>query len=152
MDCSLPGFSVHGIFQARVLEWVAISFSRGSSWPRDQTQVSCIAGRRFILWATRVIIPKKRKYRGSAVRNTDMFIIQPLHLHCPSCHVYGTRSLSVCCWIPKPLEYWALKKELNENMLGQWTNKLVLFYFKGRGYSTPPYLWLDKQNSNGSCS
>ena len=40
-------------FQARVLEWVTISFSRGSSWPRDQTQVSCIAGRRFTLWATR---------------------------------------------------------------------------------------------------
>ena len=52
MDHSLPGFSVHGIFQARVLEWVAISFSRGSSWPRDQTHVSCIAGRRFTLWAT----------------------------------------------------------------------------------------------------
>ena len=47
MDCSLPGSSVHGIFQARVLEWVVISFSRGSSQPRDQTQVSCTAGRRF---------------------------------------------------------------------------------------------------------
>ena len=47
MDCSLPGFSVHGIFQARVLEWVAISFSRGSSGPRDRTQVSCIVGRCF---------------------------------------------------------------------------------------------------------
>ena len=53
MDCSLPGFFVHGIFQARVLEWVAISFSRGSSCPRDQTQASCIAGRCFTLWATR---------------------------------------------------------------------------------------------------
>ena len=53
MDCSLPGSSVHGILQARILEWVAISFSRGSSKPRDQTQVSCIAGRCFILWATR---------------------------------------------------------------------------------------------------
>ena len=42
MDCSLPGFSDHGIFQARVLEWVAISFSRGSSWPRDRTRVSRI--------------------------------------------------------------------------------------------------------------
>ena len=42
---SPPGSSVHGILQARVLEWVAISFSRGSSWPRDWTQVSCIAGR-----------------------------------------------------------------------------------------------------------
>ena len=52
VDCSLPGFSVHGILQARVLEWVAISFSRGSSQHRDWTQVSRIAGRRFNLWAT----------------------------------------------------------------------------------------------------
>ena len=53
MDWSLPGSFVHGIFQPRVLEWVAIAFSRGSSQPRDQTQVSCIAGRRFTIWATR---------------------------------------------------------------------------------------------------
>ena len=56
VDCSLSassGSSVHGILQARRLEWVAISFSRGSSWPRDQTQVSCIAGRFFTNWATR---------------------------------------------------------------------------------------------------
>ena len=48
MDCSLPGSSVHGIFQARILEWVAISFSWGSSQPRDRTQVSCIVGRCFL--------------------------------------------------------------------------------------------------------
>ena len=53
MDCSLPGTSVHGIFQARILEWVAIPFSKGSSQPRDRTQVSCIAGRFFTIWATR---------------------------------------------------------------------------------------------------
>ena len=46
-DCSLPGSSVHGILQARVLEWVAMPFSKGSSQPRDQTQVSCFAGRFF---------------------------------------------------------------------------------------------------------
>ena len=51
MDCSPPGSSVHGILQARVLKWVAVSFSRGSSQPRDQTQVSCIAGRFFTHWA-----------------------------------------------------------------------------------------------------
>ena len=51
VDCSLPVSSIHGILQARILEWVAISFSRGSSQPRDQTQVSCTAGRRFTLWA-----------------------------------------------------------------------------------------------------
>ena len=49
MDCSLSGSSVHGIFQARVLEWIAISFSRGSSRPRNRTQVSCIEGRRFTI-------------------------------------------------------------------------------------------------------
>ena len=53
MDYSLPGSSVHGIFQARVQERVAISFSRGSSQLRDQTQVSRIADRRFTIWATR---------------------------------------------------------------------------------------------------
>ena len=53
MDCSLPGSSVHGIFQARVLEWFAISSSRESSHPRDQTQVSCIVGRCFTIWTTR---------------------------------------------------------------------------------------------------
>ena len=53
MDCSLPGSSVHGVLQARVLEWVAISFSRGSFQPRDQTRISCIAGRCFTLWTTR---------------------------------------------------------------------------------------------------
>ena len=45
--CSLPGSSVHGIFQARILKWVAISSSRGSSQPRDQTYVSCMTGRFF---------------------------------------------------------------------------------------------------------
>jgi len=49
MDCSLPGSSLHGIFQARILEWVAMPSSREASQPRDQTQVSHIAGRVFAL-------------------------------------------------------------------------------------------------------
>ena len=53
MDCSPPGSSVYGILQARILEWVTISSSRGSSQPRDWTWVSCIAGRFFTIWATR---------------------------------------------------------------------------------------------------
>ena len=52
-DCSFPGSSVHGILQARILEWGAIPFSRGPSQPRDQTQVSHIAGRFFTVWAMR---------------------------------------------------------------------------------------------------
>ena len=51
--CSLPGSSVHEILQARMLKWVAIVFSKGSSQLRDRTQVSCIAGRFFTAWTTR---------------------------------------------------------------------------------------------------
>ena len=57
MDSSLLGSSVHGIFQARILEWVAIAFSRGSSWPKNRTQVSCIADRFFIVWTTKEAHP-----------------------------------------------------------------------------------------------
>ena len=53
MDCSPPGSPVHGIPQARILEWVTNSFSRLSSQPRDQTMVSHLAGRFFTIWATR---------------------------------------------------------------------------------------------------
>ena len=53
VDYNLLDFSVHGILQARILEWSAISFSRGSSQPRNRIQVSCTGGRRFNLWATR---------------------------------------------------------------------------------------------------
>ena len=53
LDYSPPGSSAHGILQASILEWVAIHFSSGSSWPRDWNQVSCIAGEFFIAWATR---------------------------------------------------------------------------------------------------
>ena len=56
MNCSLPGSSVLGICQPRILEWTAISFSRGSSQPRNRMQVSCIAGRLFTTWATRVVL------------------------------------------------------------------------------------------------
>ena len=52
MDCSLPGSSVHGILQARILEWVAIPFSKGSSQPRDGTCISCIGRQVLYHWAT----------------------------------------------------------------------------------------------------
>ena len=70
MDCSLPGSSVCGIFQAIVLEWVAISFPRGSSQPRDRTRVSCIVDRRFIIWATREVY-----YNVTTIERTNNVII-----------------------------------------------------------------------------
>ena len=53
IDYSPPGSSVHGILQTRILEWVAMPFSKGSSQPRDGTWVSCIVGRFFTVWTTR---------------------------------------------------------------------------------------------------
>ena len=65
MDCSPPGSFVHWILQVRILEWVAISFSRGSSWPRDRTQVFCIIGRFFTNWAMR-----EKNYQNNSPRVT----------------------------------------------------------------------------------
>ena len=59
MDYSLPGSSIHGILQARILEWVAISFPRGFPQPKDRTLVSFIGGRFFTMWATREAQYKK---------------------------------------------------------------------------------------------
>ena len=50
VNCSPSGSSIYGILQTRILEWIAISYSRGSSWPRDWTCVSCIGGRFFTTW------------------------------------------------------------------------------------------------------
>ena len=71
MDCSLPGPSVHGIFQARVLEWGAIAFSGVSSQPRDQTHVSCTGRRILYHWATQEAL----KWR---LRNVTRIIIPNL--------------------------------------------------------------------------
>ena len=73
MDCSPPGSSIHGILQARILEWIAISFSRGSPWPRDWTQASRIASRCFNLWATReapLLIISSVQFSCSVVSNS----------------------------------------------------------------------------------
>ena len=74
MDGSLPGFSVHGIFQARILEWVAIIFSRGSSRLRDWTHVSCIGRRILYHWATEEVAVIKGMLRvwGRGVIEDDM--------------------------------------------------------------------------------
>ena len=65
----LSGSSVHGTFQARMLEWIAIFFSRGSSWPRNRTRVSRIAGKlRFTVWATREAIRKAKHGRIDAFK------------------------------------------------------------------------------------
>ena len=76
MDCSPSGSSVHGILQARILEWVVISSSWGSSQPRDQTRVTCIAGRFFTIWASR---EAPRFDTGAIIfQGTSNFLLQGL--------------------------------------------------------------------------
>ena len=85
IDCSLSGSSIYGIFQARVLEWIAISFSRGSPLPRNRTWVSRIAGWRFTFWATREA-PEDRHYPEGP------------RMPMPSKHMLGTGGIMCELW------------------------------------------------------
>ena len=85
MDCSPPASSIHGILQARILEWVAISFSRGSSWPSDQTQVSGIIGGFFTIWANREAQFSSVQFSFSVVCDSlQHYGLQHTRLPCPS--------------------------------------------------------------------
>ena len=84
MDCGPPGSSVHGIFQARILEWIAISFSRGSSQARDQTQVSCIASRVFTVWLGQTL----------AIRKNPQSIKPSVYLKSPNFHSDKTSGIT----------------------------------------------------------
>ena len=74
MDCSLPGFSVHGVFQARILKWVAIPFSRRSSQPGHQTQVLHTAGRFFMVQATREALTPIQ-WIVLVINNTSIYLL-----------------------------------------------------------------------------
>ena len=74
MDCSPPGSPVLGILQARILEGLAMPPSKGSSRPRDQTQVSCIAGRLFTIWATRELKVKTAQLRPTFCNPMDYIV------------------------------------------------------------------------------
>ena len=96
MDCSPPGSSVHGNLQARVLEWVANVFSRGSSRPRDQTRVFSTAGRFFTVWAREACFflkwhanrGQELKHRSVRTRKNHIRdlpggpVVKNLHFHC----------------------------------------------------------------------
>ena len=81
MDCSRPGSSVHGILQARILEWVVMPSSRESSQPREWTQVSCTAGRFFTSWASRCwgTYSGRRKGTEVAIPGTNLFVKSLIH-------------------------------------------------------------------------
>ena len=95
MDCSPPGSSVHGILQARLLEWLTIPFSRESSQSRDWTQVPCIEGRFFTIWSTREAYTLIRK-RLISVQYMDTRNI--CHSHLGSMN-FSIKTLGDCLWI-----------------------------------------------------
>ena len=112
MDCIPPDSSVHGILQARILEWIAILFSRGSSWSRDQTKISCIVGRFFTIWATReaqysqLTMVSGEQWRDSAIHIYTSILSQTSfpsrlpHIMQDSVphNVQAFTSLSFCVW------------------------------------------------------
>ena len=143
MDCGPPLSAVHGILQKRILEWVAIPFSRGSSQPKDLTQVSCIAGRFFTIWATREACCCCCWVTSVVSDSVRPHGQQPTRLLCPwdfsgkstgvgchrllriSCHSWCNCSLSpVRCWI---FSHPALQKLLSS-----------LLHVHLSFYSTPP--------------
>ena len=118
MDYSPPGSSVHGIIQARILEWVAISFSRGSSQPRDQTWVSCTEGRFFTVWATRLTLISFSQFEYSVFSNR------------PSC-LSASLTSGHLCWLPLYLEcppYLSFSGKFSHF----WTSQKPLLMVSGR--------------------
>ena len=101
VDCSPPGSSVHGILQARILKWVAISFSRGSSWPRDRTQVSHISGGCFNLWATWEALSM---YAAATAKSLQSWptLCSPIDGSLPGSSVHGIFQARVLEWVPSP--------------------------------------------------
>ena len=92
MGGSLPGSFIHGIFQERVLGWVAISFSSGSSLSRDWTHVSHIAGRLFTIWATREAL----KWKWKSLSHVWFFVIPG------TTTVHGILQARILEWVAVP--------------------------------------------------
>ena len=93
---SLQSHTVHGILQARVLEWVAVPSSRGSSQPRDRTQVSCIAGGFFTSWATREALKQREAQMSSDLIIFFSFLVSQTVLY----HLYKFMFWDKFCFIP----------------------------------------------------
>ena len=113
MDYSLPGSSVHGILYVKILEWVAIAFSRVSSQPRDWTQVSCIAGRFFTIWATREaqgLYSQSYGFSSSHVRMWELDHEKAEHRRTDTFQLWGWRRLLRVPWTAR----WSNQSILKE--------------------------------------
>ena len=93
MVCNPPGSSVHGISQARILEWVVISFSKGSSWPRDRTCVSCIDTCVLYHWVTRAAAAAAKSLQSCPS------LCDPMDCSLPGSSIHGIFQARVLEWV-----------------------------------------------------
>ena len=107
-DCNPPGSSVYGISQARIPEWFTISSSRASSWPRDWTQVFCIAGRFFTIWITKEALIENEKTNHREDISKRHNLIRTVNQH---------TALSTHAASHQTAWYWP-----------KWTEKMVMLY------------------------
>ena len=131
MDCRITGSSVHGIFQARILKWVAISFFRGSSQPRDWTQVSHIVSRHFTVWATREV------YTAEEIAKPTLHhtLQEPSHKEMGPDQTKLSLGFLVYNWTSQWLLRWQILK---------WTVPVLLMVRLGAGKCSPPQFLLVK--------
>ena len=127
MDCSLPCSSIHGILQARILEWVAISFSRGSSWPRDQTQVSHIVGRCFAIWTAREVFTNSKTALWITICYSSLLRkIRPREVK-PVAQGHGTKDYQILLIKCMPLSRWIF------SALGVWGGVMQIHFYEPTG-------------------
>ena len=129
VNCSLPGSSVHGILQARILKWVVIPFSRRSSQPRDRTRVSCITGGFFTVWATREAFSCRRTIhlgpRAKSVPPHPYFPPLPVFVSKVISHRSHAHSFTNLLWLFSCQNHKT--ESLWQKMYGPWSLKYLHF-------------------------
>ena len=139
MDYSLPGSSAHGISQARILEWVAIPFFRGSSQASDQTLISYIAGRLFTLWDTREAGHIWGEIKCGSVKESTLGVAMWL-VSCDGQHLESQLYL-VSPGLPQPPDLWlppcTLSRQAWHNTCWQRNNKYTICWLTMKCALTP---------------
>jgi len=150
VDFSPSGSSVPGLLRTRTLQWVAIPFSRGSSWLRDQTRVSCIADRFFTIWATREAQagyakkPTKRKAWTSSITQIEKFF-EYIFVYTQLIEIKGWARQYIC--LVKCLSNESLHQTSNFDCSFKRIYWLWEYFFKGdsniclNGYNLPQDCW-----------
>ena len=123
MDWSPPGSSVHGIFQARIQEWITISFSKGSSWPRDRTHVSMSPALQVdsLSLPKMHLSPKRRLWQPTTASTRG---INPAALGGPSKGSASTPWDPVCKWEPSSERYYIDPNQIAEDEMAGWHHQL----------------------------